>query len=340
MTETLHVTALNTDAPAEKAHRSALSVPPAWLMIACAVAINLIWAFSYPISKLVLTDVSVEALSCWRLVGAALLLAPFLRRHDFPADWTKKDLGALAMMGLVGLAGAIWLQYAGTVRTTASNVSMIVATEAVMLVMLAAVFLKEPMQRRTWAGLAAAVAGVALISVDPATLDLFSGRYWVGNLLMVVAIAGFASYSVFGKALVGRWSAKAMTVLPLALAGLVMLPLTYFGDPAAFQRGLALTGMEAWGVFFIVGPATAIAYMVWNWVLRYVDASALAYSLYVQPVAGALVSAWMLKETLAPTYWWGAGLILLAMTLGAEHKREAPTPAKAEVSEVEQAIAA
>jgi drug/metabolite transporter (DMT)-like permease len=333
MTDKLHLTPLRTDSAAEKAHHAALPVPPAWLMVACAIAINLIWAFSYPVSKLVLTDVSVEALSCWRLVGAALLLAPFLRRLDFPADWTKKDLGALAMMGLVGLAGAIWLQYAGTVRTTASNVSMIVATEAVMLVMLAAVFLKEPMQRRTWAGLAAAVAGVGFISVDPATLDLFSGRYWVGNLLMVVAIAGFASYTIFGKGLVGRWSAKAMTVLPLALAGLVMLPLTYFGDPAAFQRGLSLTGMEAWGIFFIVGPATAIAYMVWNWVLRYASASALAYSLYVQPVAGALLSAWMLKETLAPTYWWGAGLILLAMTLGAEHKPAAPAQAQAVADE-------
>lgn len=324
----------NPELKVTKALDAPKAPPPMWLMIACAIAINLAWAFSYPLSKVVLTDLSVEALSCWRVAGAAILLAPLLRRRDFPTVWSKRDLFALAMMGLVGLAGATWLQYAGTVLTTASNVSMIVATEAVMVVVLAALFLKEPMQRRTWAGLAAAVAGVALISVDPATLDLFSGRYWAGNLLMVTAIVGFASYTIFGKLLVGRWSAKAMTVLPIILAAVMILPLTYFTHPAAFERGLALTSTEAWGVFFIAGPATAVAYMVWNWVLRYVSATAMAYSLYVQPVAGALFSAWMLKETLAPTYWWGAALILLAMTLGAEKPQakvqpDAPEPALA-----------
>lgn len=302
------------------------AAPPAWALVAAAVAINVVWALSYPVSKLVMTDLPVGALSCWRVVGAALLLAPLLRRRDFPARWSLQDAVSLGLMGTLGFALPIWLQYAGTVRTTASNVSMIVGLETVMVVVLAALFLREPLRRRTWGGLAAAVGGVAFISVDPATLDLLSGRYAAGNGLMLLSIAGFASYTILGKSLIDRWSGTALTVLPLAVAGALMLPIFYLTDPAGFQRGLSLSGTEFWGVFFITAIATAASYAIWNWVLRWVSAGTLAYSLYIQPVAGALFSAWLLKETLTPTYWWGAGLILLAMALGAETGKPQPEP--------------
>jgi drug/metabolite transporter (DMT)-like permease len=304
------------------------------------VAINVIWALSYPVSKLVMTDLPVGALSCWRVVGAAILLAPLLRRRDFPARWSLGDAVSLALMGTLGFALPIWLQYAGTVRTTASNVSMIVGLETVMVVVLAALFLREPLRRRTWGGLVAAVGGVAFISVDPATLDLFSGRYAAGNGLMLLSIVGFASYTILGKALIDRWSGTALTVLPLAVAGALMLPIFYLTDPAGFQRGLALSGSEFWGVFFITAIATAASYAIWNWVLRWVSAGTLAYSLYIQPVAGALFSAWLLQETLTPTYWWGAGLIMLAMALGTETGKARPAPAPADEADPAPAPAA
>lgn len=331
---------LSTSVPSAPSRPQPPAAPPAWALVAAAVAINVVWALSYPVSKLVMTDLPVGALSCWRVVGAALLLAPLLRRRDFPARWSLKDAVSLALMGTLGFALPIWLQYAGTVRTTASNVSMIVGLETVMVVVLAAMFLREPLRRRTWGGLAAAVGGVAFISVDPATLDLLSGRYAAGNGLMLLSIAGFASYTILGKALIDRWSGTALTVLPLAVAGALMLPIFYLTDPAGFQRGLALTGSEFWGVFFITAIATAASYAIWNWVLRWVSAGTLAYSLYIQPVAGALFSAWLLKETLTPTYWWGAGLILLAMALGAETGKAQPEPADPEQATPEPAVAA
>jgi drug/metabolite transporter (DMT)-like permease len=249
-----------------------------------------------------------------------------LRRHDFPERVTGRDAALLAGMGLFGFAAPVWLQYMGTVRTTASNVSLIVGLETVAVVVLAALFLKERVAGRAWLGLVAAVAGVGLISVDPATLDLVSGRYAAGNALMAVSILGFASYSIFGKLLGDRWSAKALTVLPLAVAAVVTVPVVAVSDPAGFARGFTLSGPEAAGVFFIAAIATAFSYMAWNWALAHLSAAKLAYSLYVQPVAGALFSAWLLHEALTPLYLGGAALIGVAMVLGAE--RAAPAPAR------------
>lgn len=299
--------------------------PHPWLLLGVAFLINVVWALSYPVSKLVMDGLPVGALTCWRLAGAAALLAPFVRRRDLPERPSPRDLAMLGLMGLFGFAAPIWLQYQGTVRTTGSNVSLIVGLETVMVVVMAAIALREPMRARTWGGLAAAVAGVGLISVDPTTLDLFAGRYALGNGLMLLSVVGFASYTILGKALAGRWSTMALTALPLAVAAIVTVPAFALAEPAAFARGLALSIHEGLGVFFITVVATAVSYIAWNWILRWVSAGQLAYSLYVQPVAGALFSAWLLKETLTPMTAWGAAFIVVAMVLGAE--RPAPAPA-------------
>jgi drug/metabolite transporter (DMT)-like permease len=323
------VTPLSSDSTLE-APAAAPVRPPRALLLAVAVAINMIWALSYPVSKLVMADLPVGALTCWRMAGAALLVAPFLRRHDMPARPKARDLGMLVMMGLVGFALPIVLQYMGTVRTTASNVSLIVGIETVVVVVMAAIALKEPIRGRTWGGLAAAVAGVGLISVDPTTLDLFSGRYATGNGLMLLSIMGFASYTIIGKPLTGRWSPMALTALPMVVGAVAVVPAYALLDPAGFARGLALSWQEGLGVFFITAIATALSYVAWNWILRWVSAGQLAYSLYVQPVAGALFSAWLLKEALTPLAAWGAALILVAMVLGTETSAPAPAPAEDE----------
>lgn len=314
--ETVSITPLPSDLSA-----SAPARPHPWLLLGVALVINVIWALSYPVSKLVMDGLPVGALTCWRLAGAAALLVPFLRRSDIPERPALRDLGMLGLMGFFGFALPIWLQYQGTVRTTGSNVSLIVGLETVIVVVMAAIALREPMRGRTWGGLAAAVAGVGLISVDPTTLDLFSGRYALGNGLMLLSVVGFASYTILGKALTGRWSTMALTALPLAVAAAVTVPAFALAEPAAFARGLALTFHEGLGVFFITVVATALSYVAWNWILRWVSAGQLAYSLYVQPVAGALFSAWLLKETLTPMTAWGAALIFVAMVLGTERPR-------------------
>lgn len=298
--------------------RALFAAPPAWLLMALAAGVNLIWALTYPVSKLVMTEVSAGALSCWRLAGTVILLAPFLRRSEFPEKVTLRDVGLLSLMGLVGGAAAVVLQYLGTARSTASNVSVLVGTETMFAVLLAAIFLGERVGGRMVAGMAAAIAGVLLVSVDPATLDLLSSRYGLGNALMLASIFCYAVYTILGKVLGARWGPMALTVVPFVLASAVTVPYYALTEPAAMVRGLMLTWQEGLGVLLIVGVGTALCYVCWNWLLRWMSASRLSYSLYLQPVAGALFSAWMLGEALTPTFMAGAGLILVAMALGAE----------------------
>ncbi|MBI4509185.1 MAG: DMT family transporter [Deltaproteobacteria bacterium] len=289
--------------------------PPAILVYSAAVAINLAWALSYPISKRVITECTPIALSFWRMIIGGTLLLVFVRRRDVPRSPRVADLAAIAFMGLVGFALATALQYLGTALTLAANVSLLIGLEPVVIVAMAALLLGEPFPWKSRFGLVLAVSGVVLVSVDPATLDLLSSQYLWGNILVLLSILGYASYTIVGKRLVHRWSASAMTAIPLLVGAVATVPVLALDSRGT--RQLLITGAsEAWGVAFIAIFATALAYAGWNWLLKWMPASRLSYSLYLQPLAGALFSYWLLGERLSPSYFLGATLVMGAIALG------------------------
>ncbi|MDD5091868.1 MAG: DMT family transporter [Candidatus Wallbacteria bacterium] len=296
--------------------------PPSWVLVVVAVALNLIWALSYPVSKGLISSIDPLALSCLRIGGGSLMLLPFLSRRDFPAHTSIKDWSLLAFMGLIGCGTAIVLQYTGTGHSTASNASMITGLETSIVVLLSACFLSEPLNRRSIASVAIAFLGVVLLTVDPDSLDLLSSKHLIGNLLLCISIVCYSAYTIAGKKLITSWGANAITVLPFALAALILIPVYAWYDPAGFQKGLHLSGSEWLGVLFLAGPGTALAYLGWNWLLHFMSAGELSLYLYIQPLAGAIFSVWLLGERITWTFFAGAVLILGAMVFG---NRTVPT---------------
>ena len=219
-------------------------------------------------------------------------------------------------MSLVGCVSAITLQYVGTGLTTAANVSLIVGLETSIVVLLAALFLSEPLAGRDVGSLLLALLGVIIITVDPASLDLFGSKHFAGNVLVLSSILCYSVYTIVGKMLAGRWGATALTALPFALAAALFVPAYWWLDPAGWQRGLSLTRTECLGVFFLTVPCTALGYLGWNWLLRWMSAGTLSFFLYLQPLAGAIFSAWLLRETMTGTFFLGGAIIFAGIMLG------------------------
>ncbi len=285
------------------------------LIVALAIGANLIWALSYPISKQVMATLPPLALTCWRMAGSALFLLPFLRRSDFPRRIGLKDAGLLALMGIVGCALSILLQYRATLMTQASNIALIVSFEAVFVLILAFALLREPIGRRAVAGVGLAMMGVILITVDPETLELFSSRYFVGNVLMLLSVFCYAIYTIIGKKLTSGWGPTAITAIPFLIAALVLLPYYQLTDPAGFSRALELQRTEIAGVLFTVVLATGLTFLCWNWLLRFTPANELARSMYLQPVAGMGFSYWLLGEKVSLIAGIGGALVITGLIL-------------------------
>ena len=297
--------------------------PPRWLLWAFAAALNLIWAASYPISKLVMTGVPPLGLTAWMTVVSTLVLLPLAR--GFPAGWTK-DAAWIAVMGAVGLAAASALQFLGTARTAAANVSLIVGLEPLAVALMASVLIKESLTPRSAAAFLLALAGVALITVDPSSLEM-RGRL-EGNLMVLASVLCYAVYTVGGRVLAARWEPCTLTMLSFAAAAVVFVPAYALLDPAGMKRSLSLTWSEAAGIAFLTVFAAAVGYAGWNWLLKWVTAGELSFSIYLQPVAGAALSWWILGEPLSGTFFAGTALVLGAVALESA-RPAAPRPPRA-----------
>jgi drug/metabolite transporter (DMT)-like permease len=218
-------------------------------------------------------------------------------------------------MGLVGTVLATLFQYAGTARTSASNASVLVALEPVIIVIFSALILRERIGRITLISLVLALLGVLCITIDPKSLSLLANEFGRGNLLVLFSVACYSLYSIAGKSLTSRWSNQIITTFPVLISVLFLIPITLALEPEGIQGLRALT-LGQWGiVLYLSLVATALTYLCWNWLLKHLSASFVSYSLYIQPIAGTFFSCLLLGERLTLPFFAGSGLIVLALLI-------------------------
>ena len=70
-----------------------------------------------------------------------------------------------------------------------------------------------------------------------------------------------------------------------------------------------------WGTLYLAVVITALGYLVWSYVLERVEAPRLAVFINVQPVVGALLGVWWLREPLTVFTVVGGLLVLLGLHL-------------------------
>jgi drug/metabolite transporter (DMT)-like permease len=306
---------------------------------AALIGINIAWSSAYAASKLLMDGpwghFSPLALSFWRVLAATVILLPLAWRDLPKRRLTGREWASLAMVGLIGTAGAMFTQFIGTQWSLATNASLIVTTETIFNCLLAALFLGERLDARGVAGLLVALAGVLLLNdFDWHKLDLLSGRYAAGNGLLLLSMLCYAAYSLAGKWAVATLKPMVVTGVPFAIASAAL------GLICAWREPASLTGITAWsgaswlGVLYMGAVVTALTYLVWNLVLVHATVSAMSLTLYVQPLAGALLSWWWLGERLSPNMAAGAACVLVAVALVTVRPRKAGT-----VVEVEHGLA-
>lgn len=289
--------------------------PKIFVLWGLAILINLLWALAYPLSKQTLVNFPPFGLAVWRMFFGALVLLPFVRRRELPERLLFKDALLLIAMGVIGCGAATLLQFVATTLTFSSHISLIVAVETFLVMLLARGFLNEAITKYAWGGSVIAFLGVGLISFEASSLGVLSKDVLLGNLLMLLSVACYALYTIIGKVLSVRWGASALTALPFLVAVVVLGPAFYVWSPEQFVRACH-PDMQEWKMILFIGVIGAGAgYWVWNWLLKFLPAGELSRSLYFQPIAGILFSALLLSEKIEAKMIIGSVLVLVGVAL-------------------------
>lgn len=306
------------------AHTSLQRAGTARTSVAALVAAAACWGTGTVVSKQVVDDVAPLTLLPVQLMASCVfLLAIALFRRDSFA-WTP-PVRRLAALGVLNPGIAYALGLIGLTTITASMSVLLWALEPVLIMLLAALVLREHIPLALAAAIAVAVAGVLLVVYQPgATGDS------VGITLTLVSIGFCALYSVLTRRLLLDDSSLNVVLAQQAAALVFAVGLATVvevaggtgwdlgGHGAGDWRSAAASGVLYYGAgfwFFVTG-------------LRRVPASVAGSFLPLIPVFG-LAAGYLVGERLEPRQWVGA-VVIVAVTAAIawqQHRASTTQPA-------------
>jgi probable blue pigment (indigoidine) exporter len=277
--------------------------------IAALILAATCWGVGTVISKAALAEVSPFTLLPIQLAASLAVLAVLMRHQGI--SFRSEGSPLLGRLGLLNPGLAYALGLVGLTTITASLYVLLWALEPLMILFLAAWFLRERITPAFIALSVVAVAGMVVIVYDPSS----SSGQWIGVSLTLAGIACCAIYSVVTR----RWipDAKETSQVVLAQQGhalVLALGLVVVVGLAGGQ--IAPTSLTAVGLASAVGSGVlyyAGAYWFYLGALRHVPASFAAVSFYLIPILGVAAGAVLLGEHLDPRQWVGAAIVLGAI---------------------------
>lgn len=270
-----------------------------WL---AALTVITVWGVNFVVIKLGLGEIPPLLLGALRFTFVAFPAILFVPRPNLP--WR-----ILVNYGVtICLAQFIFLFWAINIGMPAGLASLVLQSQAFFTVLIAALVLREGIQRHHVLGMVIAVLGLALIQTgaDSGTvpvlgfmLTLMSALAWaVGNIIL----KGAGKVDMLGLVV---WGALIPPIPFLILSWLLE-------GPTLIARSLAnvsLIGVSA--VAYLAFVATLVGYVLWGRLLARHPVARIAPLSLLIPVVGLVCAAWMLGESLRPIQWLG-GMVVLA----------------------------
>jgi drug/metabolite transporter (DMT)-like permease len=277
------------------------------LLVAC------IWGFTFVIVKNALADIGPFLFVGIRFLLAFLILAAFSYRNlldiRFP---TLKDGAWLGLFLCIGYA----FQTMGLKYTTSSNAGFITGVSVVIVPIIYALMHKKKPTAGAILTILLAVTGLFLISFPDGSFNL---NY--GDFLVLVCAFGFALHIIYVDICSHKHDALAITAVQILFVGLVCTAIGLVAEPIPGRiTGNALSAILITAVF-----ATALAFLLQNYMQKFSTPTRFAVVLTMEPVFAALAGYWWAGENLGRLGLIGAALILSAMLCSVLPKKQVKT---------------
>lgn len=265
-----------------------------------------VWAGNFIAAKVGLLYLPPMAMASFRVVLAGAVMIPVyfsclrlsafaeaaeLRRRGFAA----RDFWIFAYLGFFGVTVNQMCFTIGLHFTSVSHSAVIVGLSPIYILMLAVLFRLERATGHKVLGMLIALAGVAVlasengISTHAASME--------GDAITMAGSLGFAMYGVLGKRVAARYDTLTMTAFTHFAGALIVLPLAIREARALYLVGQRQLAWPAWAAMLYMAVfSSALAYVFYFWLLRYLEASQLSAFTYLLPVLATTLGILWLGE--------------------------------------------
>lgn len=282
-----------------------------------AIAVTLLtWASAFAGIRASLVAYTPGQIALFRFLVASGVLAVYavLTRMHLPK---KQDIGAIALIGGLGITAYHLLLNYGELTVTAGAASLLVNTTPIFTSLLAIAFLGEQVSVRRWIGIAISFTGITLIAGGEAKGLSLS----VGALLVLLSAVSMSGYITLQKPYLKKYTALQLTTYVIWAGTIFLLPFL----PSLIKAVPTAPLSATLAVIYLGVFPSAIAYTTWAYVLAQIPASRAATLLYLVPVL-AIITAWFWLAEMPTVLSLIGGAIVLSGVVLVNTSKKAENP--------------
>ncbi|NIT04425.1 EamA family transporter [Candidatus Saccharibacteria bacterium] len=287
-----------------------------------------IWGVAGPVIKFTLGGIATLNFLTYRFAisaALALLSVPFggLR---LPKD--RKTLALVALYGFLTTTVALGLLFLGLEKTTVLEMTFLTLIGPLLIVTAGALFLREHVTRREKTGIAIALVGVILTTLEPILRNGASVSQVTGNLLIILYLLANTASAVLVKRLMRAGIPPvSLTNFSFIIGFLTILPLSLLGGGLGGITS-AIRGLDLpyhLGVLYMAALSGNLAYALWARAQRTIEIGEAALFSYLYPVFAAPLAILWLGEKITLPFVAGAVIISLGVFI-AEYRSSLRKP--------------
>ena len=253
---------------------------------------NVMWGLMSPVAKFVMVGGAVTPLvvTDLRITGAMVLfwMASFFQK---PERVAPKDLLKLLGASLLAIVFNQGCFIFGVGLTSPVDASIITTSMPLLAMVLAAIYLKEPITGKKVLGIAVGATGALLLilgSHQVSEAKAAGNHYIWGDLLVLLAQFSYALYFVLFKNFVNKYSLITIMKWMFTYAFICALPFSY--NDLLHTEWKSLQNTEIGALVFIVVGSTFISYVLIVIGQKNLRPTVAGMYNYVQPLVASIVA--------------------------------------------------
>jgi len=295
---------------------------------------SFLWGGNFVVGKSLVGHASPMTLTILRWGIAIVFLLPIVWWKEKKLLPPRKAIFPLILMGITGVVLFNLFQFMALEKTSATNVGLISTLNTISIAIFSSIFLKERINLLQIFSILISFFGVILVISKGEINLLFSMKFNIGDLWMIIAVCIWGIYSVCSRWAM-REASPMMSTLYSGIFGLiVIIPFNLTDFTLTQVNGSFISSILYTGIV-----STVLCMVFWNIGVQKIGATSAGIFLNFNPIFTMILAFFLLNEKMTWIQGLGSMIVILGSFLFTYFKTKGISKNKQILDEAKKSLA-